>query len=359
MPVNHTFAVMSVQILLIAGAFAPSARAADAGAEPKSPAAVEARKEYDAAVAKAEAEIAAAKKAYLAKLDVVLKAAMTAGDLDEANRIDALRKATTNPTARAAMADAGKPAANNSEAKPGWILGNITDSAGKPITGATFEVAAFGTTIQGGQRAEFRLEVNDKGHFEQEVPDGLYAVTAYVIKEYAGSRFRLPLYPNDGKHALTKLGSKSGIVKDFTWKLTGLQPGGDPKNQSSYYGQTVRLYDANYLGEDNEKLYGTFGKEAKVIVTLTPNRKMIDGNEGKPITITATLGEIGQTLGHLEMDVPIGEYLCEAKVTANGKEQPLKVASKFHGDFAATVDATFVQRSAYDSVQAIQLYIGK
>src|SRR5690606_32337488 len=151
-------------VLVIVGLFMRGATGQDAGAssEPTSPAAQQARKEYESAVAKAEAELAAARKVYTEKLDAALKAAMAAGDLPEANRIDALRKAASDTPARPAAATAAK---GNPAAKPGWIVGTVADARGKPIPGVQFEVVAFGTTIQGGQRAEFRLEVDENGRF--------------------------------------------------------------------------------------------------------------------------------------------------------------------------------------------------
>src|SRR3712207_940726 len=70
--------------------FARDAQGAEA---PKSPAVHEAKAKYDAAVKEAEAAIAAAKAAYLEQLDAGVKAALKAEDLEEANRIDAIRKA--------------------------------------------------------------------------------------------------------------------------------------------------------------------------------------------------------------------------------------------------------------------------
>ncbi len=209
-------------------------------AVPAGPAAAQAnaaKAEYDAAVRKAEADLAAARKAYRAKLDAALKAAMQAGDLPEANRIDGLRKAATAPavagTASAGPADdAGKPA--DQRRKPGWIIGTISDARGKPVTGATFDVVVFGTTLRSGQRTDFKLEVDEQGRFEQELPEGLYAARAYVIKEFEGGRYRLQLHPNDDKHEQTKVASKPGIVKDFTWKTAGLRPGFDPNKPFSY-----------------------------------------------------------------------------------------------------------------------------
>jgi hypothetical protein len=223
-----------------------------------------------------------------------------------------------------------------------------------------FTVSAHGTTILGGQRSSNVLEVDDNGRFEQELPDGLYAVTASIIKEFEGSRYLLHMHPDDNKHEQTKLNSKPGILKNFTWKLTGLRPGYDPKHAFSYYGQTVHVYDTKYLGEPEDQLQGAYGPDAKAVVTLTPVSKLIDGSDGKPITITAPLAEIGTTMGHADMDQPIATYKVTAKiVTKDGREHPARVGPQYAGAGEESMEAKFVQRSEYDSIQPIKVFVAK
>jgi hypothetical protein len=337
------------------------ARAADAPAEPTSPAVREAKAKYDAAVKRAESELAAAKAAYLEQLDAGVKAAMQAGDLDEANRVDALRKALRAAPAATATAQPPAPAADAGERKPGWVVGSLKDSSGNPIKDvAKYTVNAYGTTLLGGQRSSNTLDVDDDGRFAQELPDGLYAVTAHIVKDFEGVRYRLQLHPDDNKHEQTKLPSKPGIVKNFTWKLTGLRPGYDPKQTFSYYGPYVQVYDARYLGEDEEKLAAEFGQGAKAVVTLTPTTKLIDGSEGKEITIEAPLGEIGQTVGYKALDLPIAVYKVSARVAGkDGRPRPLKVKLEYSAQPADSVVAKFQQASEYDSIKPIQVYLSK
>ena len=358
--------------IVLGTAFGSAARGAEPAAAPAAPSAAAeqadaAKAEYDAAVRKAEEALAAARKAYLAKLDAALKAAMQAGDLPEANRIDGLRKAaavapvgagggTANASGNAA--DVAKPA--DARRKPGRIVGTITDVRRRPVTGATFDVVAFGTTIQGGQRAEFTLEVDEQGRFEQELPDGLYAVRAYVIKEFEGSRYRLQLHPSDNKPEQTKLASKAGIVKDFTWKTAGLRPGIDPKAPSAHYGSAFQFYDANYLGNDEEKLAAKFGEKANVVVTLTPRTPLIDGSKGKVVTFTTPLPEIGRSgrSNNTKTDVPLAAYRAEAKVvTPDGEEHPLKISTEFRGPWEPSADVRAVQTSEYSNPEPVTLHV--
>lgn len=352
--------------IVLAAAFVSPARGAGPAA-PAAPTAAQAdaaKAEYDAAVRKAERDVAAARQAYLAKLDAALKAAMQAGDLPEANRIDGLRKAAAAVPSAAGDAKPGPAAADTRPAdarrKPGWIVGAITDAGGKPVTGVQFDVVAFGTTIQGGQRAEFKLEVDEQGRFEQQLPDGLYAVRAYVVKEFEGNRYRLQLHPNDGKHEQTKLPSKPGLVKDFTWRTAGLRPGYDPAAPSAHYGTTYQFYDANYLGEDPEKLAGKFGATANLVVTMTPRTPLVDGSKGEVVTFTTPLPEIGRSgrSNKARPDVPVAAYRVEAKVvTADGKDHPLKVGTAFRGPWEPSADAKAVQTSDYSNPEPVTLYV--
>ena len=336
---------------------APISYAADT-AEPTTPAVRQATAEYDAAVKKAQAEVTAAKEAYLAKLDAAVKQVMQAGDLEEANRIDGLRKSLRNNTAT--NASPANPAANNTRAKPGWITGNITDSTGKPIEGAQFEVTVFGTTIAGGEKTSLRLDVDDKGHFEQQLPDGLYAVTAYVEKDYNNSRFHVQLHPTDNKPETTKSASKPGIVKDFVWKLGGVRPGVDPKASFGHYGAALRLYDAQYLGDADQKLLGKFPPKSLAHVTLTPKGPAIDGSRIDPVTIKGELSALGDTLGQLTFDIPIAAYTIEAKiVTPDGKTTPLKSSLQFRGPFEAKAELMFVQKSIYQGLDPISVYFSQ
>jgi hypothetical protein len=359
--------VSAVALLLAFGLSHPLLHAAD---DPKSATVIKARQAYEDAVKKAQAEVTAAQNVYLATLDAALLQAMKNGDLDEANRIDALRKAVrAGGTAAApggALAASAKPAAagNNprqsadARRKPGWIVGRVTDSAGNPIKGAELEVSCYGTTLRGGERSEFRLEVDDNGNFEQELPDGLYACTAYVYKNFEGSRFRQQLFPLDEKPDQTKLPSKAGIVKDFQWRLTGLRPGGDPKHTFAHYGGVIRVNDSQYLGEDNEKLAARYPDDTQVVITLTPRGPFIDGTKGGPVEIKSTLATVGKTIGYVAMDIPIGTYTAAAKaVTPDGKETPLKCSTEFRGPFKASTDFVFEQPGIYDSVREVKLYV--
>lgn len=353
----HVSVVICCVALLAAFATTSVAASDPSAIEPKSPAVRAAREKYDAAVKKAAAELAAARAAYSEQLDAGVKAALKSEDLDEANRIDSVRKAlrdgAATTVAGAGQPKPGTPAAG--EKKPGWIVGALKDSAGKPIKDVKFTVNVYGTTLQGGQKASFVLDVDGNGHFEQELPDGLYSATASVVKEFEGSRYLLRLHPDDNKHESTKVASKPGIVKNFTWKLTGLRPELDPKQSFSYYGPHVQVYDARYLGEDNEKLAAEFGQDAQATLTLTPTSTLIDGSTGQPITITAPLKEIGTTIGYVAMNQPIATY----RITAKVGDKPLRVKLNFSDEPADSVEGTFKQRSEYASIEPIQVYLSK
>jgi hypothetical protein len=220
-----------------------------------------------------------------------------------------------------------------------------------------YQIVAYGTTLQGGQRASITLDVDENGHFEQELPEGLYAVMAYVEKDFNGSRFHLKLHPADNKPEQTKSNSKPGIVKDFIFKLTGPQPGVDPKAEIGHYGASLRLYDSQYLGDDPDKLKTKYPAGSVMIVTLTPKGPAIDGSTIKPVEIKGDVAKMGTTLGHVVMDIPITNYTVTAKLqTPDGKTVPMKCSPNFRGPFQPSSDLTIVQKSVYSDVDMVQYY---
>lgn len=329
------------------------------GELPRSPAAQQAREAYESAVKKAVAEIAEAKSVYLAQLDTALKVAMQSGDLAEANRIDSIRKAIqSSESVPAGGAGPGPAIAANGRLKPGWVVGNIADSTGRPITGATFEVTASGTTLR-GERTSMRLNVDEQGHFEQEVPDGVYAVTAYVMKDAGDSHFRMQLHPVDNKPFLTTLSSKQGIARDFVWRLTGVQPGLDAGQPVSHYGGYGYIHDQSYLGEPNQRLALRVPPGTQVIVTLTPRGPLLDGSRGKPIEIKAAVETIGGPMGAVVMDIPYGPYHGVARIVLpDGRVFSLHCAADFRGPFnKADADFDFHQPSVYEMVKPLGVFV--
>src|SRR5689334_11974683 len=86
----------------------------------------------------------------------------------------------------------------------------------------------------------------------------------YTHVTYHGYSWNLNLHPDDNQD--TSQDSTDGILKNFTWLLTGVRP--QPHSDANYGGSlNVSPLDTN-----------TFN------VTLTPLEPLVDGSQGQPLT---------------------------------------------------------------------------
>jgi hypothetical protein len=228
------------------------------------------------------------------------------------------------------------------------IAGAITDARGKPIPGAEFTVSIRGTTIA-GERTSFSPPVDKDGRYAQRVPAGVYAISARMIYEYNGKRYTLDLHPDDDQRRERTYESRDGVVKDFRWRTTGLEPGEDAANQYYWYGGRVQPQQASSDDALNLRYPG-----GMVEVTLTPRGPLIDGSTGQTITQPLPTDRLNRAWID---DVPIGRYTASAKlIAANGAEQPLALSAEYSGaPFAATLDLEFTP--ATGGVDAFALYM--
>lgn len=211
-------------------------------------------------------------------------------------------------------------------AKPQTIAGVVYDSAGKPIKSAVVVTVAGRTTL-GGTRADYTVMPDENGRYDSDLPDGIYKVWANVDVDYNGRHFRLPVAAEDKKDMHAAYNSAKGIVKNFVWKLSGLQPGGRPNEYGSYWGVGVLLFDAGPTFEPDKHLKGKY-PGSTVIVHLEPVGPLVDGSQGKPLdlqTPSDALDIRNPKCKHL--DVPLGDYKATAKLRLkDGRERPLMIA---------------------------------
>jgi hypothetical protein len=120
---------------------------------------------------------------------------------------------------------------------------------------AAYSLYVGGVTIA-AQRAQYKLEVDQNGHFEQQIPDGLYRITAKCIVNYAGHRVPVDLASLDGKAQGVDQSSDEGIVKDYRMVMGGLKPGEDPNGPTRYTAVWWRLVMARRTLRKNWRLAG-------------------------------------------------------------------------------------------------------
>jgi hypothetical protein len=263
----------------------------------------------------------------------------------------------------AAEVEAGKPtpAPKPPAAKPGVIAGVIADERGNVIRDAKVRIIISGISGSFGQRNDFTFEANEDGTYGFDIPDGVYKIWAEIDTEYNGRQYRLRLHPEDKKDWNAGHSTKSGVVKNFVWKVSGLKPGGDKKMFSSYYGPAVTIEDADHY-DDAKKLLALYPR-GKVVARFAPRGKLIDGSEIKPFEREFPVSAFQQYSGKIP-DVPLGDYTVSAKLVDGNREVPLKIRWHRPGvvekpPLAETAEIEFVQPSLVESLGEVKMHVGE
>jgi hypothetical protein len=226
--------------------------------------------------------------------------------------------------------------------KPHTILGDILTLDGKPIPNvASYELYVRGTTVA-AERTHFNLDVDKNGHFEQQVPDGLYRIQIVCMVTLGGHQVPVDLIALDGKPNVDQ-SSTPGIVKDYRLVLTGLKPGEDPKSAIAYFGGAINLND----GSPDTITSNLAGRHpgATLRLTLTPSGALADGSAAQPLTFDV---DPRQTrFGEARVrGVPMGVYRVSAAIVSpNGASVPLRCARGSANEFASDVEI-FWERTA-------------
>jgi hypothetical protein len=260
--------------------------------------------------------------------------------------------------------DAGKPraarkAAAPPDATPGTIAGVVTDAHGN-VPHGRITIALSGTTIRGGERTSFEIPVDEQtGAYAMQVPDGLYTAWAFLETEYNGRRYRLQLSPTDDSGRHTQFATQKGLVRNFVWRISGLEPGADERLATAYYGGKVTLWDEKGFRE-GERL-GDRYPGGEVVVRLEPDGRLIDGSEGKPVVLRARTAELRDTPEF--PDVPLGRYTATAILAHQGRELQLELSPRRMGsgeapaDFSRSATIEFVQPSVFESISTVQVLL--
>ena len=202
----------------------------------------------------------------------------------------------------------GSAPTSNCTAQPGFICGRAVDSQGNPLPQAIIEV--YGTATVNGYPVDMNISANPDGTYgPRQLQDGNYTVHARVQVTYQGINWNLQLRPDDGVN--NNLLSVNGIVKNFTWKLTGLQPGGDPNIPGGYYGAYIAA---------SPGIGGNIPAGSHLNFQLTPQGRLVDGSPGQTLTFN-NMDAAGD--GYLK-DIPLGVYTISATGTdSNGTAFPV------------------------------------
>jgi hypothetical protein len=171
----------------------------------------------------------------------------------------------------------------------GYVSGKVSDTKGNVISGAkiTIEHTVWYDSY-------LNATTNTNGDYKIALPAqpaGDWTAKAQLTKSAYGQDYVFDLEPNN----TNPFNCNATVVRNFTWKLSGLRPGSD-----SYYGAHVDLYQ---FGTDVEM------NKVKLVFTPYPGEdKLIDGNTAT--TIERTVEDVAGTF--MVKDIPIGKYLVKA-----------------------------------------------
>lgn len=214
-------------------------------------------------------------------------------------------------------------------AKPGFISGRAITQDGRPVP--NFEVFYVGTSAGGVVSGR---GVGRNGVYSIAVPpNAVVGVHARAIADLNGQKYALEMEATNGKTRADAEPTSRGIVRDFVWKLSGLQQGQtaqsaaevSPNYPYAYYGGVIKLdADTQTTGRNDSSLRYAFPAESTIAITLTPQGSLVDGSKGQTITQTVKLGDAGRYNFYLR-SIPVGVYSATAVLTTpNGEKKQLR-----------------------------------
>lgn len=165
--------------------------------------------------------------------------------------------------------------------------GRITMADGQPLSGDIDDIQiGIRGVSEAGQRVSYAPAVKN-GAYKQKLVPGQFAFDPARIKVRFGETvFTLPLVPV-GKLWNKDQDAEEGIVQDFVWKPTGAKETygakANPNNHTHWHGMNLGM---NFSGwrEDLKKASVKLPAGTKLVFTLTPLSKSIDGRDLQPIT---------------------------------------------------------------------------
>jgi hypothetical protein len=195
----------------------------------------------------------------------------------------------------------------SSARRPGSVVGRVIDSRGQPLVGVKGDIE--GSLIDRPEKPYGSILTEKDGRYAVRMPDGRYQVATWRDVTYNGKQYRLGLDPTDSA-SWRRQESAQGIVADFVWRIAGKVPSPlQPGKPKAFYGGFIYLYATDPMSKRLNFPPGSF-----VEVRLTPTGPLIDGSEGKPLTIRREVGASGMYIGDPIVDIPIGRYTMVAEL---------------------------------------------
>jgi hypothetical protein len=225
-----------------------------------------------------------------------------------------LRRIGTLPTALLSIllfscteAEDGQEIEQPLEAQSGYLIGEVRDSAGKPLQGVRILVdhsIFFNSNITTSTDAH--------GRYKVAVPRGSWYAFAMHQVSYGGENFTFYLHPEDERGF-----GEEGGVRNFTWKLSGTRP----QPLSGNYGALVTL----------DNFPGVYIQVNEIDFAFTPLGPLVDGSTGKTLVLRTN---DSYTL----TGIPLGRY----RLTASYHGRPLEFRRwNSEDEFATSFEVNF------------------
>lgn len=206
----------------------------------------------------------------------------------------------------------------NASFEKGYATGKVTDTKGNPLANVQITIE---NVLPGASNSHLG-KTDDKGFYKIKVGIvGAYRASAYHDVVYNGVAYSLPLHADNDETF-----SNDGAVRNFQWKLSG------PMYSGGNYGSSITLNsDINFQIDDPEN----------VEYTLTPVGKLIDGSDGKVLTMRPGLPNTASY--EKLLDIPIGRYTLTAVYLNRGARKPLrlKLTQDFEGAYKGSLVINF------------------
>jgi hypothetical protein len=197
------------------------------------------------------------------------------------------------------------------EPKKNIAAGRVTFADGKPITG---DIDDYTIPINGVSEAGEKVSYSPiikNGAYKQKLVPGQYRFSTAKIKVTHGDTvYTLPLEPV-GKLWNKNQDAEDGIVQDYVWKPTGQAPTYGEKaninNHTHWYGMHLGMSFQGYRS-DLGKVSVMLPAGSKLVFTLTPLTKCIDGRDLQPFTIEREWRPKDITYNDALNDLPPASY---------------------------------------------------
>lgn len=240
---------------------------------------------------------------------------------------------------------------NTGSAKPHTIQGDIFGADGNKfhINNARVTVHVWGPGDIGHDDQMYNIPMDENGHYEMKVADGVYAFHATAYVPLNGKTVCVDLESVDNISPSVQQVSTPGIVKNFGLKLYGLSKFGDASDANSYFGGHAWVGDgaANFTSDGYWTNLAVHYPGATITFILTPEGPCVDGSAAPAKQINLSVEDLQK--GKYLVNFPYAYYrLTAVLTTAQGQQKALRLtfvpgATGPHYDY---LDLTFQPNEA-------------